>query len=143
MIVVLLSPLHTTRQGKAAAAAAAASGLALTIGRPVVKIAKEAAKASAPVTGVRTRAGASGAMPIIGRPVVSPAVPPTKVAKVPGLGDSPQASTQLQQQQSMPGPQAQPMGANVRLGTTTGPQTPGRTMQVGCAAVRMGVLVVI
>lgn len=117
-------------QGKAAAAAAAAAGIPLTIGRPVVKSAKDAAKAAA-VAGVRQRApSTSGGMPIIGRPVVTPAVPPTKVAKVPGLGDSPQASTQLQQlQQQQAGTPGQSLGAGARLGTS-GPQTPGRTMQV-------------
>lgn len=122
------SRCDTERQGKAAAAAAAASGLPLTIGRPVVK-GKEAAKAVAPAAGVRPRVpGTPGGMPIIGRPVVTPVVPPSKVAKVPGMGDSPQASTQQlqQQQQSTPGGQAMVGG---RMGAA-GPQTPGQTMQV-------------
>ena len=126
-----------TTQGKAAAAAAAAAGIPL-IGRPVVKNAKDS-KAT-PAAGGRTRGTttASG-MPIIGRPVVSAAVPPPKAAKVPGLGDSPQASTQLQQQQQnqagrSPGGQQQQstMAAAARMGTA-GPQTPGQTMQVSTA----------
>lgn len=112
-------------QGKAAAAAAAASGIPLTIGRPVVKSAKEVAKAAVPVPGTRARSGAA----IIGRPVATQATPPTKVAKVPGVGDSPQASTQLQQQQSIPGQPPQAMAAGTRIGGS-GPQTPSRTIQV-------------
>lgn len=115
---------HTKPQGKAAAAAAAAAGMPLTIGRPVAKSAKEAAKAAAPVAGVRQRAtGTAGGMPIIGRPVVI--ATPTKVPKVPGLGDSPQASTQMQQQ-------AGALGAGGRMGSS-GPGTPGQTMQVSRA----------
>ncbi|CAM9093749.1 unnamed protein product [Ectocarpus sp. 4 AP-2014] len=119
------------KKGKAAAAAAAAAGIPL-IGRPVVKNAKDA-KTSAPAAGGRQRATttASG-MPIIGRPVVSAAVPTAKVAKAPGLGDSPQAPTQQQQQQqagpSPAGQQQSTMAAAARMGTP-GPQTPGQTMQ--------------
>lgn len=127
-----LSMRHLLLQGKAAAAAAAAAGIPL-IGRPVVKNAKDA-KTSAPAAGGRQRATttASG-MPIIGRPVVSAAVPTVKVAKAPGLGDSPQAPTQQQQQQqagpSPAGQQQSTMAAAARMGTP-GPQTPGQTMQV-------------
>lgn len=125
-----------TTQGKAAAAAAAAAGIPL-IGRPVVKNAKDSK--AAPAAGGRQRGTttASG-MPIIGRPVVSAAVPPPKAAKVPGLGDSPQASTQLQQNQAGPSPggqqqqQQSTMAAAARMGAA-GPQTPGQTMPVSTA----------
>lgn len=100
----------------------------MTIGRPVVKTAKEAAKAAAPVAGTRTR---TTGVPIIGRPVVTAATP-TKTAKVPGVGDSPQTSAQLQQQQPIPGQPPQAMAAGARIGTA-GPQTPGSTIQVRVA----------
>lgn len=104
--------------GKVVAVAAAAGGIPLTIGRPVVKAAKESKVAiPTPVARVRVPATAGG-MPIIGRPVVSPAAPPLKVAKVPGLGDSPQAATVLQGgagggQRELPGQPGQPGGAGI------------------------------
>ncbi|CAM9140655.1 unnamed protein product [Scytosiphon promiscuus] len=118
------------RAGKAAAAAAAAAGIPL-IGRPVVKAAKDP-KASTPAAGARQRtATTASGMPIIGRPVVSAAVPPPKTPKAPGVGDSPQATTQLQQNQGGPSPAGQQqsaMPAASRMGAV-GPHTPGQAMQ--------------
>lgn len=100
-------------QGKAAAAAAAAGGL--QIGRPVVKNVKETKATVAAKARVAT---IQGGMPIIGRPVVAPAPQATKLTKVPGLGDSPQAPTALQNAQGMgqrdvPGQPGQPGGAGM------------------------------
>lgn len=106
----------------------------MTIGRPVVKNAKETAKAAAVVAGARPRAGATSVsgMPIIGRPVVTPAVPPTKLAKVPGMGDSPQPANQMQQQQQGGG---QPVAG--QPGQTAGQQAMMQ-QQIGAGAGRIG-----
>lgn len=111
-------------QGKAAAASTAVGGLPLTIGRPVVKNAKESAKTTVPPTGGRPRASSgAGTMPIIGRPVVTPAVTPSKLAKMPGLGDSPQAASHIQQSQG----QGQGQGAAGQQGQ----QGQQSTMHIG------------